>query len=145
MRIHEWVQVGWCPSCVWMAGELGMAVRTVKRDVEFMRDRLNLPIEYDSRKGGCGYSEPVHRFPAMRVTEAEAFALLVAHKAVAQYHGTPFERPLKMAFQKLTGQLDSEERFSFENLREALSFRPFTLIKGEQSLAFDKENHQNDN
>jgi len=27
----------------------------------------------------------------------------VAHKAIAQYHGTPFEKPLRMAFQKLTG------------------------------------------
>jgi proteasome accessory factor B len=53
------------------------------------------------------------------------FALLVAHKAIAQYHGTPFERPLEMAFRKLTGQLDRSFQFSLGNLDEVLSFRPF--------------------
>ena len=30
-----------------------------------------------------------------------------------------------MAFEKLTGQLDSKELYSLENLGDALSFRPF--------------------
>ena len=52
------------------------------------------------------------------------FALLVADKAIAQYHGMPFQKPLRMAFKKLTGQLDGQERYSLENLGLALSFRP---------------------
>ena len=53
------------------------------------------------------------------------FALLVAHKAIAQYQGTAIQKPLEAAFQKLTGQLDQDNRFSMGNLNEALSFRPF--------------------
>lgn len=102
-----------------------MALRTVKRDVEFMVERLQLPIVYDQRKYGFYYSKPVHRFPGLPVTEAEIFALLVAHKAIGQYQGTPFQKPLAMAFRKLTGQLDAKERYSLDNLAEALSFRPF--------------------
>ena len=41
------------------------------------------------------------------VTEAEMFALLVAHKSIEQYQSTPFHKPLQMAFEKLTGQLES--------------------------------------
>lgn len=125
MRIHERIQAGGYPNCVGMAQELGVSLRTVKRDVEFMMDRLSLPIEYDARKYGFRYTKPVDRFPALPITEAEAFALLVAHKAIAQYHGTPFEKPLAMAFRKLTGQLDSQERYTLGSLREAVSFRPF--------------------
>jgi predicted DNA-binding transcriptional regulator YafY len=53
------------------------------------------------------------------------FALLVAHKAIAQYHGTPFHQPLQMAFQKLITHLDTHERYSLDNFRQTLSFRPF--------------------
>jgi predicted DNA-binding transcriptional regulator YafY len=66
----------------------------------------------------------VDRFPVAAMTEAEMFALLVADKAIAQYHGMPFQKPLRMAFKKLTGQLDGQERYSLENLGLALSFRP---------------------
>ena len=123
-----------------------MALRTVKRDVEFMRDRLNLPIEYDDKKYGFFYSKPVDRFPGMRVTEAEMFALLVAHKAISQFHGTPFQKPLEMAFRKLTGQLDSKERYSLENFQEALSFRPFAPedadLKGFQVITRALQEHR---
>lgn len=123
--IHERIQAGGHPNCVGMARELSVSLRTVKRDVEFMLDRLKLPIEYDARKYGFRYTQPVDRFPGLPITEAEAFALLVAHKAIAQYHGTPFEKPLAMAFRKLTGQLDSKLQYSLGSLGEALSFRPF--------------------
>jgi proteasome accessory factor B len=85
-----------------------------------------LPIEYDRQRQGYFYSSEVKRFPGVpTVTEAEMFALLVAHKAVEQYSGTPFHKPLQMAFRKLTGQLDGKERYSLQDSDEILSFRPF--------------------
>ena len=66
-----------------MAAEMGVSLRTVKRDVEFMLERLNLPIEYDARKYGFHYTREVEKFPALSITEGEMFALLVAHKAIA--------------------------------------------------------------
>ena len=95
------------------------------RDVDFMKYRLDLPIEFDGQRNGYYYTRPVEQFPQLPISEAEMFALLVAHKAIAQYHGTPFERPLEMAFRKLTGQLDRSVQFSLGNLDEVLSFRPF--------------------
>jgi predicted DNA-binding transcriptional regulator YafY len=123
--IHERLRAGRFPNCVGMAREMGVALRTVKRDVTFMADRLKLPIEYDAKKYGFYYTKPVEQFPSLAMTEGEMFSLLVAHKAIAQYHGTPFERPLAVAFRKLTGQLDTQARYSLDNLQEAVSFRPF--------------------
>jgi predicted DNA-binding transcriptional regulator YafY len=90
-----------------------------------MKHRLNLPIEFAGQRNGYYYANPVEQFPGLVVTEAELFALLVAHKAIAQYHGTPFQRPLETAFRKLSGQLDQSTHFSLSNLDEVLSFRPF--------------------
>jgi len=125
MRIHQLLQNREYPNCSKLARESELCTRTAKRDLDFMRHRLNLPIEFDARRNGYYYSRPVEQFPGLAVTEAEMFALLVAHKAIAQYHGTPFQRPLETAFRKLSGQLDQSADFTLSNLDEVLSFRPF--------------------
>jgi predicted DNA-binding transcriptional regulator YafY len=125
MRIHQLLQGKEYPNCSKLAREFELCTRTAKRDLDFMRYRLNLPIEYDSRRNGYYYTSPVEQFPGVAVTEAELFSLLVAHKAIAQYHGTPFERPLDTAFRKLTGQLGQTAHFTLNNLDEVVSFRPF--------------------
>ena len=65
-------------TCTQLARDIEVTTRTIKRDVDFMKCRLNLPIEYDSRRFGYYYSEPVDQFPSLPMTEAEVFAMLIA-------------------------------------------------------------------
>ena len=87
-----------------------------------MRDRLGLPIEYDPLRVGFYYSEAVASFPSIEVSEGEVAALFVAQKALAQYRGTPFERPLRSAFRKIADSLKERVSFSWSDLEEAISF-----------------------
>jgi proteasome accessory factor B len=125
MRIHERIKGGRFPNCVKLAKEIEVSPRTIKRDVDFMKHRLNLPIEYDSQRYGYYYARPVEQFPGVPISSAELFALLVAHKAVAQYGGTPYERPLRSAFNKLASLVSGGDEFRVGGLEAALSFRPF--------------------
>ena len=125
MRFHNLIKEESFPNCSRLAKEFEVTVRTVMRDLDFMRDRLMLPIEFDPHRKGYRCTEPVALFPQVPFSEAETFALLVAHKAVAQYRGTPYEQPLALAFRKLTGQLDSSANYMLTNLDQTLSFRPF--------------------
>ena len=125
MRIHQTLQQEQYPNCLRLAKDLDVGPRTVKRDVDFMRCRLNLPIAYDDRRWGYYYTRPVEQFPSVPLSEADVFALLVANKAIAQYAGTPFQRMLEGSYRKLTGQLDAEARFNLGQLDAAFSFRPF--------------------
>ena len=125
LAIHERLQSGSLPNCRSLAAQLEVCKRTVKRDVDFMKCRLNLPIEFDAQRHGFFYTEPVGAFPSVPVTEADLFALMVAHKAMLQYRGTPFEHLLEGSFRKLTGQLDRSSAFSCGGLDQAFSFRPF--------------------
>ena len=125
LRLHQLLQNGEYPNCTRIAREFEVAIRTIKRDVEFMKCRLRLPVAYDDQRWGYCYTKPVEQFPSLPMTEAEMFGLLVAHKAIAQYQGTPFQQPLAAAFRKLTGQLDGGARYTLGNLDEAFSFRPF--------------------
>lgn len=125
LRIHQAIQQGEYPNCRGLAQALEVVPRTVKRDLDFMRYRLKLPLAYDALRWGYHYTRPVEEFPSLPISEADVFALLVAQKAIAQYAGTPFERLLAGAYRKLTGQLDAQARFTLGELGAAFSFRPF--------------------
>src|SRR6188474_3593709 len=101
MRMHERLKAGRYPNCRKLAEELEVSSKTVQRDIDFMRYRLGLPIEYDQLHFGFYYTEPVASFPSIEVSEGEIVALFVAQKALAQYRGTSFEKPLAAAFQKI--------------------------------------------
>jgi predicted DNA-binding transcriptional regulator YafY len=125
LLIHGRIKAGIFPNCPQLAREIEVSARTIKRDVDFMKCRLNLPIEFDPGRKGYRYTQPVEQFPSAPISEAELFALLVAHKAVAQYRGTPFAAPLAAAFQKFTSQMNSENSLHLSQMEQALSFHPF--------------------
>ena len=125
MRIHQLLNEQAYPKSATVAKEFEVSWRTILRDVEFMKSRLNLPIEFCKQRKGFYYTQPVDQFPQLPFNQAEVFAMLIAHKAIAQYRGTPFEQPLELAYRRLVGQLDTTAKFGLSNLNDGLSFRPF--------------------
>jgi predicted DNA-binding transcriptional regulator YafY len=123
MRLHAALKARHFPNCQKIAAELEVSAKTIQRDIDFMRYRLGLPIDYHPQEFGFFYSEPVTGFPNIEVSEGEVTALLVAQKALAQYKGTPFEKPLQSAFRKLTDGLKDRVSFSWHDLEDAISFR----------------------
>jgi len=123
LRIHEQLKDAQFPNCSQLSMELEVATKTVQRDIDFMRDRMDLPIEFDFRRNGFHYTSPVDNFPTVQITEQELLALFIAEKALAQYKGTPFEKPLHAAFEKLTEGLDDTISFRCDDMNSAISFR----------------------
>ena len=122
MAIHARVKAGRFPNCRKLGEDLEVSSKTIQRDIDFMRYRLNLPIEYDPLRFGFHYTEEVMSFPTIDVSEGEIAALFVAQKALAQYQGTPFERPLRSAFRKITDGLKDRMSFSWSDLENVISF-----------------------
>ena len=67
--------------------------------------------------------EKFEAFPLLQVSEGEILALFVAQKVLAQYRGTPFEKTLGSAFQKLTGALKETVSFDLGEWGSDYSFR----------------------
>src|SRR5437899_8093301 len=57
------------------------------------------------------------------ISERDLVSVFVAQKALKQYHGTPFEHPLRTAFEKLVGSLEGEISVKWEDMDSAISFR----------------------
>src|ERR1044071_9611329 len=123
LRIHQAIQSGKFPNASTLARELEVSTKSIHRDIEFMRDRLELPIEYDGSRFGYQYTEEVSAFPTMQITEGELFALLVAEKALQQYRGTTFEKPLLSAIKKLESSLPDTISLSMGDWEQSISFR----------------------
>jgi predicted DNA-binding transcriptional regulator YafY len=123
LRIHQAIQSGKRPNATTLARELEVSSKSIYRDLDFMRDRLDLPIEYDGNRFGYFYSEAVNAFPTLQITEGELFALLVAEKALQQYRGTNFERPLLSAFKKMAASLPETVSLNLSDWEQTISFR----------------------
>ena len=123
LRIHQSLSSGKFPNASMLAREIEVSTKSIHRDIEFMRDRLGLPIEYDSHRTGYFYTGEVSAFPTMQITEGELFALVVAEKALQQYRGTSFEKPLLSAIKKMEQALPDTISLNLADIEQTISFR----------------------
>lgn len=119
LYIHDRLAAGKPVNCTSAGRAMEVSPLTIWRDTEYMRDRLGLPVKFDSSTNTYRYSEPVSSFPTVKVSEGERFSLLIASKALEQYRGAPFYGQLKSSFAKFSA-----------NLREEVSFSPAEALQG---------------
>ena len=118
---------------------LEVSRKTVVRDIAFMRDRLDLPIEFDAQIQAYRYTQPVNAFPTVHMTEGELLALLVAQRALEQYRGTPVTRPKYAGFLRnvavaMGASGDARHREPLEHLAQ----HPNELIAGHAKWALEQ-------
>jgi len=123
LRIHQLLQAGGFPNATSLAREIEVSTKTIHRDLEFMRDRMNLPLEFNYTHNGFAYTAEVNAFPTMQITEGEIFALVVAEKALQQYRGTSFEKPLLSAIKKMEQALPDTISLNLADIEQTISFR----------------------
>jgi proteasome accessory factor B len=126
LRLHKIVQriqKGDYPNQKVLATELDKNWRTIQRDLDFIRDMWELPLEYDPKRYGYYFREAVGKFPMVQISERELVSVFMAQKVLAQHRGTPFERPLQSAFEKLVSGMEGEISVAWKDLDSAISFR----------------------
>lgn len=71
--------------------ELEVSPATLKRDLEYLRDRLGAPIEYDRELNGYRLEQasrgPRHELPGLWFSERELHSLLVMHQLLNELDG----------------------------------------------------------
>ena len=123
-EIRALISAGKYPNSHTIARELSWSVRTVKRDLAFIRERLKWPLEFSQERNGFYFTNPVPYFPAIPLTEKETVGLFVAQKAIDQFKGTALEPVLGSAFRKMMAALDDSVKYSLGDLDGVVSIRP---------------------
>jgi proteasome accessory factor B len=130
--IRALISEGKYPNSHTIARDLEWSVRTVKRDLSLMQNRLNLPMEFDQQKNGWHFTKPVPFFPSIPLTEKEVVGLFVAQKTIEQYKDTALGPVLEGAFRKMMAGLDDSVKYSLGDLDSVVSIRP--LAPGDADL-----------
>jgi proteasome accessory factor B len=121
--IDRAIRTGTWPNATTLSRQLEVTPRTVQRDIEFLRDRLQAPVEFDPRRNGYHYSAADFQLPIIQLTEGELAALFLAERLLQQYRGTPYAAALASLFEKLTASLPKEVTIDLSHLADVYSFR----------------------
>lgn len=84
-----------------LAAELAVSERTVKRDIELMRDRLGAPIIWDGGTHSYRYGGPCDLLPLLHLDASEVIALTLAGNTFASWRGSPLGQALHQALDKI--------------------------------------------
>ena len=88
-RIDREIAAGKYPNSEDLARLCETSVSTISRDVEFMRDQLMAPLEYDPLRRGYYYAEKMFRLPAGFAGADDLLALGMAKNILSLYRETP--------------------------------------------------------
>ena len=91
---------------------LGISTATLKRDLEYMRERFNAPIEYDREANGYRFGEPRpgprYELPGLWFSADEAYALLTMHTLLAELQPGLLEPHIKPLQERVRAVLGGE-------------------------------------
>jgi predicted DNA-binding transcriptional regulator YafY len=107
--IERQIASGRYPNVNDFAKEYGCGTATIYRDIEYMRDRLNAPIEYDARRRGWYFSEKGFRLPARYAAANDMLALGMAKSLLELYKNTPLYESAKRLLEDITAPLSHDD------------------------------------
>jgi predicted DNA-binding transcriptional regulator YafY len=92
-----------------LAQEYEVGTATIYRDIEYMRDMLNAPIEYSAKNRGWFYTEKTFRLPARFAAANDMLALGMAKTLLSLYRDTPFYDSAKRLLDDITTPLTKDD------------------------------------
>ncbi len=106
-----------------------VSATTVRRDIAFMQDDMNLPIEFDQKRNGFYYTKTVDKLPLIKANEGDLFGLLVFKQMLHHHEGSPMYKQLSHTMDKITAQLSEELSVSLGDLSKAVAHRSTKIPK----------------
>ena len=129
LRIHEMVSRGDHPNCSTIARELEVNRKTIQRDINFMRDELDMPIAYIDQSHGYAYTRPVNEFPFLKTTADDLVALILARNALNPLKGSSLEANLRSSFQRLQAGMSEQVTIPWSDVDQAFSVKSMGMTE----------------
>ena len=123
IRIHERLGNEQLVTAISLARECEVSDRTIKRDIECMRDRMGVPIAWDATTHSYYYTHQCDLLPLLRLDADEALALVLANRTFSAWSGSPLGRALTAALEKIAPVVGGAVSFPAEALKEFI-FQP---------------------
>jgi predicted DNA-binding transcriptional regulator YafY len=103
--IDREIAAGKYPNTTTLAETYQTGTATISRDIEYMRDMMNAPIEYDFKRKGYYYTEKTFRLPAAFASAEEMLALGIVKTLFSLYRDTPIYAAARQLMESITAPL----------------------------------------
>ncbi|MEE4602690.1 MAG: WYL domain-containing protein [Desulfobacteraceae bacterium] len=94
------------PNATNLAERFEISRKTAQRDINFMRDRLGAPLDYDAGCRGYHYTDQSFQLTPFQASQEELLAVLTARNLLAQVSGGYLSREIGRLGNKLTALCD---------------------------------------
>jgi proteasome accessory factor B len=121
--IHHEIKEGRHPNTRSLGELLSVSSKTVQRDIDYLRDELDAPIEFLRDENGYAYSRNDYVLPFLPVDGQDLFSIGVAAQVMALLGGTPLSRTLSSCYERLARLMPPAVRLRPEAVREQLTLR----------------------
>ncbi|MBO7486774.1 MAG: WYL domain-containing protein [Spirochaetaceae bacterium] len=122
IQIDKWIRSGAYPSVEKMRVKYGVSRRTILRDMEFLRDRYDAPLEYDKIRKGYYYTDPTFMIQNVLLTEGDLFTVSTVMPLLEQYKNTPLENSFRNIMAKIAEMLPTKVWVDTSFLNKDISF-----------------------
>ena len=121
--IHHEIKEHRYPNATGLARELAVSTKTVQRDLDYLRNELAAPIDFDRERNGYFYSRADYVLPFLPVDGRDLFSIGVAAQVLSLFGGTTLGRDLKSCYERLAELMPPAVRIRPEVVMEKLALR----------------------
>ena len=108
------------PNANTLAEQFEISAKTAQRSIDFMRDRIGAPLEYDQHQKGYRYSDESFILPSFHVSQEEMVSILLARNLLSNSAGGLISRFIQSFGRKLFATMGGIG-FTQDKLRYAFS------------------------
>ncbi|WPF87559.1 WYL domain-containing protein [Cyanobacterium aponinum AL20118] len=104
-------------TSVSLASTLEVSDRTIRNDLDFLRDRFFAPLKYSKTKGWY-YTDHNWRLPTISLSKGELFALTLGARMLSAYAGSGYEQELRSSIERLSERLPENTWVDLQQLAD---------------------------
>ena len=150
LEIDKYIRAGNYPNATSLGKIFEVSRATIMRDIEFLRDRYEAPLEFDQQRNGYYYSDPTFFIQSVMLSEGELFTVSTIMPLLEQYKNTPLESSFKKIMNKITEMLPNQVSVDTGFMNDEIKFisdplprideeifnKTFKSIKSHKTISF---------
>lgn len=101
LALDEAIRAGRYPNCTSFAQEYEVSYKSIQRDIEWLRDMVGAPLEFDRSRNGYYYTDTAWHMPGLELTEGELLSLLLLTRVTELFKDTTLETDIRSLAEKM--------------------------------------------
>ena len=128
------IKAGQYPNAKKLSEKCEISQKQAQRDIEFMRDRLDAPLVYNSEKRGYEFEDTSYELPPIWFHEDELLALCLAMRLASTLPDHKLKDSLYELLEKFLSFRFLDSPPSLENIREKVSVKNVEYYKVDEAI-----------